>query len=493
MLTLLLRQSLVKPWLLIAPIVIAVAAVGFVISALLFWSAVQVDDATASREKNILMGAVHRSVLRIGKDQEASTVWDDAVEHVISPDAEWLDANLGIWMHSYYGHDETFVLDAHDQPIYAMIGGKRAAPESYSSARPAIPSLVRELRQKMANGAAPEGSDTQTPGVQDLAVVGGHPAIVSVKPIVSDTGKIEQAPGTEGIHVSIRYLDGDFTSRLATNYQLKDARFSWQDDEKPDQAAFPFAARDGSVLGYLIWSPYEPGSSVRKSLQPALAAALLGITIIIGILVIALRQGASALARSEALARHLAEHDPLTNLPNRVLFSQRLQALFVETRRTKAELALLALDLDRFKQVNDTLGHAAGDQLLRQVGTRLSRAVRSADLVARLGGDEFSIILPGADEKLVNTVCRRLLLVVQDPFEILGHTVSIGVSIGIAFASADAAESERLVHRADLALYSAKRLGGGRHVRYSETLEGLLTPRVARAARLEVPPIPARA
>ena len=278
----------------------------------------------------------------------------------------------------------------------------------------------------MANGAAPEGSDTQTPGVQDLDVVGGHPAIVSVKPIVSDTGKIEQAPGTEGIHVSIRYLDGDFTSRLATNYQLKDARFSWQDDEKPDQAAFPFAARDGSVLGYLIWLPYEPGSSVRKSLQPALAAALLGITIIIGILVIALRQGASALARSEALARHLAEHDPLTNLPNRVLFSQRLQALFVETRRTKAELALLALVLDWFKQVNDTLGHAAGDQLLRQVGTRLSRAVRSADLVARLGGDEFSIILPGADEKLVNTVCRRLLLLCRIPLKSSGTQFRLG-------------------------------------------------------------------
>jgi len=493
MLTLLLRRSLIKPWLLIAPIGIAVVAIGFVVGALLHWSALQVDNAAASREKDTLARAVHRSIQRIGKDQEASTVWDDAVVHVIAPDAEWFDANLGIWMHSYYGHDETFVLDPHDRPIYAMIGGKRAAPESYSSARPAISSLVRELRKKMASGAAADGTDTQTPGVQDLAVVGGHPAIVSVKPIVSDTGKIEQAPGTEGIHVSVRYLDGDFASRLAANYQLNDARFSWQDDKKPDQAAYPFVAREGSVLGYLIWSPYLPGSSVRMALQPALAAALAGITITIGILVLALRQGASALAKSEALACHLAEHDSLTNLPNRMLFNRRLQTLLDQTRTSKTRLALLAIDLDRFKPVNDRLGHAAGDELLRQVGARLSYAVRDSDMVARLGGDEFFVILWEAGDELIDALCRRLLSVVQAPFDVLEDTVSIGVSIGVAVSSTDTVDEEQLVRRADLALYSAKRMGGGRHVRYSETLEGLLTSRVARAARLEVSPIPARA
>ena len=218
-------------------------------------------------------------------------------------------------------------------------------------------------------------------------------------------------------------------------------------------------------MGYLIWSPYLPGSDMRQAVDPALAAAIAGIALIIAVLAFALRRGAAALRASEAKARHLAEHDALTDLPNRMLFDRRLRTLLAQARGDEVKLALLALDLDRFKEVNDSLGHPAGDELLRQVAKRLRFAVRGSDTVARVGGDEFSIVLPNSDDELVQTVCSRLLAAVEEPFHVSGNAVSIGLSIGAAVAPLDAVDEEQLIRRSDLALYSAKRQGKGRFVR----------------------------
>ena len=472
MLELLLRQTLTKPWMLVAPICAAVAATGLVVGVLLHWSTMQADLASASREEQILSSVLNRSAQRIAKDQEAVTVWDDAIANVATPDPEWLDANLGVWMHDYYGHDRTYILNGRSEPVYAMVDGERVAPESFGAVRSVAAPLVRELRRGLAAGDAAEAPDMQTPGAHDIAVVENRPAIVSVKPIVSDSGDIAQTPGSEAVHISVRYLDGDFATLLAANFRLQNARFSWQKDPEGGEAALPYTARNGAVVGYLIWSPYLPGSSVAGKIAPALAAALICITLIIAILVAALRRGAAALESSEARARHLAEHDSLTDLPNRMLFNERLRVLMERARSVDGKVALLALDLDRFKQVNDGLGHPAGDEVLKQVAARLSHAVRGSDTVARIGGDEFSIILPDADEHFIESICCRLVAAINGRFEIEGQDVFIGLSIGVAVAPADAQDMDQLIGRADLALYAAKQRGRGRYVRFTNALEG---------------------
>ena len=142
--------------------------------------------------------------------------------------------------------------------------------------------------------------------------------------------------------------------------------------------------------------------------------------------------------------------------------------MFIASRRPVA----LALDLDRFKQVNDGLGHPAGDEVLKQVAARLSHAVRGSDTVARIGGDEFSIILPDADEHFIESICCRLVAAINGRFEIEGQDVFIGLSIGVAVAPADAQDMDQLIGRADLALYAAKQRGRGRYVRFTNALEG---------------------
>jgi diguanylate cyclase (GGDEF)-like protein len=164
---------------------------------------------------------------------------------------------------------------------------------------------------------------------------------------------------------------------------------------------------------------------------------------------------------------HMALHDPLTDLPNRVLFRERLEQSLHRIPRGEA-CAVLCLDLDQFKSVNDTLGHPVGDALLKAVTARLLRLVRPTDTVARLGGDEFAIVQSSVNHPQdATTLSVRLLRELNLPFEIDGHHVVIGTSIGIAIAPTDGTDPDDLLKSADLALYQAKGDGRGRY-RYFE-------------------------
>ena len=159
-------------------------------------------------------------------------------------------------------------------------------------------------------------------------------------------------------------------------------------------------------------------------------------------------------------AEYLAMHDPLTELPNRVVLLERIEQAIASVSRRRDMAALLILDLDRFKDVNDTLGHPAGDLLLQQVAVRLSACVREVDTVARIGGDEFSIVLAGIkDAADAQLLCRRLLETFQTPFDLSGHEVLATVSVGVALIPMDGSIPDQLLKHADIALYRAKEEG----------------------------------
>ncbi|MBN9314798.1 MAG: EAL domain-containing protein [Devosia sp.] len=161
----------------------------------------------------------------------------------------------------------------------------------------------------------------------------------------------------------------------------------------------------------------------------------------------------------QAELTHLAYHDPLTGLPNRTLFYRRIGAAFDELARHPG-LAVLCLDLDGFKPINDTIGHAAGDVLLRQFAARLAACLGPDDTVARMGGDEFAVLHHGTSET-ARALASRIGEATHAPFELDGRVVSVAVGIGIAVAGRDGAETDALLHSADLALYAAKRDGRG--------------------------------
>ncbi|MCA1646273.1 MAG: EAL domain-containing protein [Chloroflexi bacterium] len=158
---------------------------------------------------------------------------------------------------------------------------------------------------------------------------------------------------------------------------------------------------------------------------------------------------------------HQAVHDLLTGLPNRILLHQRVEQSIVEAATGNGSVALLVIDLDRFKEVNDTFGHQYGDLLLQQIGPRLSDVLERGDTIARLGGDEFAVLLPGATGTRAERIARELLLALDRSFTISDVSVEVGGSIGIALIADEAADSDTLLRRADVAMYVAKRTGGG--------------------------------
>lgn len=162
----------------------------------------------------------------------------------------------------------------------------------------------------------------------------------------------------------------------------------------------------------------------------------------------------------EERMRHMAHYDLLTELPNRALFTERLQQAVIKARRDKTHMAVMFLDLDRFKPVNDTLGHDIGDLLLKQVAHRLLASVRASDTVARLGGDEFVVLLHAIDhEQDASVVAGKVLHALNHPFRVAEHDIGISASVGIAVYPQQGDNEKLLLINADIAMYQAKKNG----------------------------------
>jgi diguanylate cyclase (GGDEF)-like protein len=436
------------------PTAIIVLVLAAMIGAVLHVSTRQTDEIALSRQDQRVRIAIEQSVRRIRIDQEASTYWDDAVLRTrqVPLDREWIDNNLGIWFHTYYRIDEVYLLDARDAPIYAMQDGRDVPLSSFKHVEPPVLKLARRLRSR-AETTMSKGSGEQTPGASEITMVGGRPAYLSLKPILSETGDLPQRRGSEYIHVAVRYLDGSFLADLSSIYGIDAPRFSTVSD---GSGAYPVRTSDGTTLGYISWEPFQPGTQVENRMLPVLGGAFLLMGTLIWLLLVRIQRGRLALETSRAHAQRQALHDVLTGLPNRALFEDRLK---LALSRRDAKVAVLLLDLDRFKNVNDTLGHAAGDALICEFGRRLTSLTRPSDTIARLGGDEFAVLVEGASLADVERLGQRILEIVRLPFDLGGAQAHVGASIGIA-AATPAIEPLDLVRRADIALYAAK--DGGR-------------------------------
>jgi diguanylate cyclase (GGDEF)-like protein/PAS domain S-box-containing protein len=181
----------------------------------------------------------------------------------------------------------------------------------------------------------------------------------------------------------------------------------------------------------------------------------------------------TALKLSEQRLRYLAYHDVLTGLPNRALFQDRLQQLVAQADRNQWQVAVLFIDLDRFKFINDTLGHQFGDLLLRTVANRIGLAIREADTAARIGGDEFAVLLPNLHHGAADAerVAAKILCSLAEPYDLAEHEVFVTASIGIALHGPGSPHSTTLVEKADLAMYRAKELGKNRYASYTQDLD----------------------
>jgi len=219
----------------------------------------------------------------------------------------------------------------------------------------------------------------------------------------------------------------------------------------------PVGQMSTSVGVVEIAVPYQPMAAQRRmSLDRVHFFIVVGLAAVWLMLGVILASVARRIRRQSKRTEFMALHDSLTGLPNRALHADRVAAALASAGRLGTDVALVVVDLDRFKEVNDTLGHRNGDEFLRIIAERLTATVRPGDTVARLGGDEFGIVLPGATAHSVETILRRLQDALGQEAELAGVAVSAEASMGYAMWPDDAETPEALLRRADLALHAAK-------------------------------------
>ncbi|HEX6540059.1 MAG TPA: EAL domain-containing protein [Candidatus Dormibacteraeota bacterium] len=265
---------------------------------------------------------------------------------------------------------------------------------------------------------------------------------------------------------------------------LEDRLVIVQDYENDGAAMGPFAAahlqtamaapihEDGVAVGSIVVATYRAQRVYTESEQEMLQAFA--------------HHASIALNDAKVVdqMRHMAYHDVLTGLPNRALFLEHLTRAVSNARRSGQTLAVLFVDLDRFKLVNDSLGHPAGDRLLSAVASRLRRSLRDSDLAARLGGDEFAVLAENTTPEGAAAIAEAITESLRDPFDIDGHELSITGSTGVVLDRAGRTSADALLRNADLAMYRAKMDGPGRHLLFQPDMHTTVSDRVLLETQL---------
>ena len=401
--------------------------------------------------------------------------WGPFEQHLAEGNSSrWLDENIGLWLYEMFGHQLILVLDQQNQIV-------RVWREGQPVSAPADDPLIGEVLQ------SPLVNDPARQDNADYARITNRAAALAVGNIQRDDNALPRFR-----LVSLKFLDDGYLAGLAERNQLQGLHFSDGTPQPGTGARYLLIAQAGEAVGYLNWIPSRPGAQMLRTIGPSTGLAVLAISLLCLCMVrrlwnssVNLSQSMLRLGASEAQAQHLAFHDVLTGLPNRALVEDRLtQALALATRHDQ-RVALLLIDLDRFKTINDTHGHHAGDELIIAVAQRLSRIVRASDTVGRIGGDEFIVVMPDVDNiGQVQSLAQRIIDELSEPFTLFGSDVWSGASIGLALAPKDGVDRLELMRKADIALYEAKSGGRGTYRQFERAMDESVRTRQTIAADL---------
>jgi len=471
------RPSLVMP----IGVIVAVAIVCVVVAVLT--SAQRADEVSFNREQQLIRQAIADRGARIERELESAAGTERATAVIRADyDPQWVRERLGQWLQTYFRHDIVIVVDGSDQIRYALAraGANVAAADLHRALADGL-DLLRGRRSAAPDRAIPVvvGQYPLNPG-RRLALIDrflDRPAIIAGVAVGSDSDlKLgnEHAP----IVFSVRYIDEPMLSEIGGRLGLADLHQLDDPAQPPGAQVMTLADPQGGPIARLAWTPTKAGGAIMWSVLPFIAVAIAGFALLVGLVIRHMRQTEKTIATGETQLRHLALHDPVCGLPNRIYFSERLETVIEEVRRGGPTAAVFYIDLDHFKDVNDTLGHHIGDALILNVTQRLSRIVRGDDLVARLGGDEFAVItLCSNDSYSLQALAGRIIAALCAPYVINGHNIVIGASIGIAAIDRRAGDAADILRYADMALYRAKNEGRNRACIYDAAMDADLSNR----------------
>ena len=449
------------------------------------------DVAAADHERAI----VQRGVVEVGKELDAvvstQVDWDKAIDKLDNKfDPAWADFNLGNYLYTFNGFSHVFVIDGASQPIYAAAKGERTPMASFTPFQSVVDQLVPRLRRaEISRGPIkprPGKNNIMIPPIQAnaFAKVGDRFFVVTATLVQPDFGKKLPKGPHAPITIAAKPVDAAMLKSFSDRYLLEGTMLVSPDFRTDGRQQVVLRAPDHTPLAALSWIPAKPGTLLRERLQ---APLLVGILLLVLLALSVVRRGSTMveeLIASEQRSKHLAYHDLLTQLPNRALLFERLRALLSERGPGKPPLAVICVDLDRFKEVNDTLGHHAGDLLIQAVATRLRAACPQAALIARLGGDEFVILHEMAGPDVLDVLPARVLASVSERIGTEYGWLEVGCSLGVAVIDNPGVEPSEALRWADIALYRSKESGRNRMTLFEPEMDEVLRSRLSLEADL---------
>ncbi len=465
-----LRLSVVVP----IGVIVAVAIVCVVVAVLS--SARRADEVTLDSERQLFSRALATRGERVLREVEGVATSEGAIRRIrIEFDREWVQSHVAARLQSYFEHDFVFVTDASDHFLYATLGRRSVDPNWLNSIQPEVKSVLDQVRRGSSDGDA--AAAPRHPGPRRavrLQAFLGQPAVLAAVAVATPDDLSADAP----IVLSVKLIDDDVLAEIASGLELRNLRKVDDEAAAAGDYVFPLADPQGRPIARFAWTPQQPGAEIVHSIVPFVAVALAGFALLAGLVLRHMRRTAETIAAGESRLRHLALHDPLCGLPNRIFFGERLEAMIEKVRQGGPTVAVFYIDLDHFKDVNDTLGHPVGDELIRSVTQRLSRTLRGDDLVARLGGDEFAVITSGGfDHATLQAIASRMIATLCAPYSIANQTIVIGASVGIAVIDESVGGAPDVMRHADLALYRAKNEGRNRACIYDSAMDADLLKR----------------
>ena len=394
----------------VLPIGILLGATMAVLSAVTAWTALEQDRYALKSSRSLAITALQVARAGMARSVVDYAVWDDAVRHlVLALDEDWAAENLET-LRKAAGGQSAFVVDATGRTLYSL------GDDGLRSDRPAALFLSGGLDALLRTaGGRADGAVTA------YLDANGTPAIAAAAVVRPSTPEVALPTGPPILLLAVDRLDDARLREIGHLYLLNGLRLA---DPADGVGLLPLSTTDGQPVGSLVWEPDRPGTELLWRLVPALAALSMGL----GLGAILVLRHARHITMVIHESEERAATDALTGLPNRVLLRDRIGQGLARIRRNAGQVALLYLDLDGFKPVNDTHGHAAGDALLRLVAERLRGCVRESDTLARIGGDEFVILLgePASAEDAA-ACARRAATALALPFQLSDDaTVAIG-------------------------------------------------------------------
>jgi diguanylate cyclase (GGDEF)-like protein len=453
--------------------------------ALIAYTSRSADHAAMESERQLLRGSTQLQLELLAKEQEGAAVWDlaDYYTRPLSVSTQWLDTNLGRWLYTNHGHDQTVIVGETGEPIYNALRGQQLPPEASRELIASIWPLIARTRAQFITRFRPLPSGlfvierplngfTRSIHETGFALHEGELAFVSVTAISPELKQFVANRRPPAVLVSVKKLQASRLFALETRSGVNGLNASAGAERPRDTATFDLRSPLGMPIGYLTWTANKPGSRILSGVGPVLFFLAATIAVLTGVVLFYTRQNTRRLAESEARAQHAALHDSLTGLANRDFFANRFREELAAWDADKGLIGVIYIDLDHFKDINDTLGHAAGDEVIREAARRLRVLVPDEATLARISGDEFALILPGyASRAAIEHVLRRIQDRFAIPMYISGTHLHVSLSVGAAIAPEDSLSMGELLRKADIALYSAKGAGRGRWAFFDISME----------------------